>query len=128
MAVKLLLVDDEEDLLTLLRFVLEQMGYQVATAANGKIALDILDKAGATAPETLPSVIISDVMMPEMDGFSLVNALAERDYTKHVPVIIMTAKGKTRDLFQASAEVAAFVEKPFEPKTLREIIESLLKK
>lgn len=128
MAVKLLLVDDEEDLLTLLRFVLEQMGYQVAIAANGRVALEVLDKAGETAPETLPDVIISDVMMPEMDGFSLVNALAERDYTKHIPVVIMTAKGKTRDLFQASAEVAAFVEKPFEPKNLKEIIENLLKK
>jgi len=128
MAVKLLLVDDEEDLVTLLRFVMEQVGFQVATAGNGKVALEVLDKAAETAPETLPDVIITDVMMPEMDGFSLVNALTERDHTRHIPVIIMTAKGKTRDLFQASAEVAGFIEKPFEPKKLKELVDSVLKK
>ena len=128
MAVKLLLVDDEEDLITLLRFVLEQMGYQVSSAPHGKAALAFLDKAAQEAPDTLPDVIISDVMMPEMDGFSMVNALAERDHAKHIPVIIMTAKGKTRDLFQTSAEVAAFIEKPFEPKKLKELVDNLLKK
>lgn len=128
MAVKLLLVDDEEDLATLLRFVMEQVGFKVSTAQHGKAALELLDKAAETAPDTLPDIIVSDVMMPEMDGFSLVNALSERDHTRHIPVIIMTAKGKTRDLFQASAEVAGFIEKPFEPKKLKELVETVLKK
>ncbi|HOX22297.1 MAG TPA: response regulator [Elusimicrobiales bacterium] len=128
MPVKLLLVDDEEDLITLLRFVLEQLGFKVSTAPHGKAALELLDTTSQTAPDLLPDVIITDVMMPEMDGFSFVNALSERDYTMHIPVIIMTAKGKTRDLFQADAKVAAFIEKPFEPKKLKELVDNLLKK
>jgi len=117
---KLLIVEDELDLATLLRFIFEKFGYSVSEAHNGQEALDLL----AAAPEP-PDVIITDVMMPVMDGYTMVTQLQENAATRKIPVIIITAKGQVRELFQL-ANVAGFVEKPFEPKYLKEIVDKLI--
>jgi len=68
------------------------------------------------------------VMMPIMDGFTVSARLAEDDRTKNIPLIILTAKGEMRELFEAAANVITYVEKPFDPKDLRGRISELLAK
>jgi len=106
----------------LLKFLLEKDGYQVATAYNGREALD----AAKSAP---PDLILLDVMMPEMDGYTVQTQLLDNPKTRAIPIIILTAKGQLRDVFALSANVRAYIEKPFDPKTLRlKIQESLAPK
>ncbi|SAK61355.1 response regulator [Caballeronia ptereochthonis] len=81
---KILVVDDEFDILTTWRLVLEMEGYEVATASNGRAALD-------SARSDPPALVITDWMMPHMDGVALIHALAASDGLGHVPVILMSA-------------------------------------
>lgn len=118
---KILVVDDEKDVVELLKFLLEKDGYNVATAFNGREALEA---AGQVAPD----LILLDVMMPEMDGYTVQTRLLDNPATRSIPIIILTAKGQLRDVFAMSANVKAYIEKPFDPKTLRQKITESLKK
>lgn len=116
-----MIVDDETDVVTLLRFLLEKDGHVITSASNGEEALEKLK----AAPE-LPDLIVMDVMMPVMDGYTLSSRLAAEERTRSLPVIVLTAKGETRDLFHYAPNVAAYIDKPFDPKDLRELITSML--
>ncbi len=121
-----MVVDDEPDNIALLRFMLETQGYAVSEACNGLEALQALGVEPA-ASATLPDLIILDIMMPVMDGYALNMRLQTDDRTKRIPILVLTAKGqKMRDLFEMAPNVAAYVQKPFDPKTLRELIASIL--
>lgn len=118
---KILVTDDEKDVVELLKFLLEKDGHQVITAYNGKDALSL-------AKENMPDLLLLDVMMPEMDGYTVQTKLLDDPKTRDIPIIILTAKGQLRDVFSMSANVKAYIEKPFDPKTLRQkIAESLPK-
>ncbi len=117
---RILVVDDEKDVVELLKFLLEKDGYQVTTAFNGKEGL-----AAATAQK--PDLVLLDVMMPEMDGYTVQTQLLDNPATRAIPIIILTAKGQLRDVFAMSANVKAYIEKPFDPKTLRAKIQESLK-
>ncbi|MBI3291234.1 MAG: response regulator, partial [Elusimicrobia bacterium] len=69
-----------------------------------------------------------DIMMPEMDGYSVTAKLAEQESTRKIPVMVLTAKGQMRDLFAMSGNVTLYMEKPFDPKDLREKVRDLLQK
>jgi len=74
-----------------------------------------------------PDLIILDVMMPIMDGYTLNGLLQREDMTRSIPILVLTAKGqKMRDLFEMAPNVAAYVQKPFDPKMLRELIIGIL--
>ncbi|MGH7298913.1 MAG: response regulator [Candidatus Rokuibacteriota bacterium] len=81
---KVLVVDDEPDIVHYLEHVLRRLGYETATAVNGAEALE---KAAADPPD----LVLLDVMMPVMDGFAVCRALREREATRLVPVVVMTA-------------------------------------
>ncbi|OVE76142.1 hypothetical protein BVX98_06540 [bacterium F11] len=116
---KILVVDDEKDVVELLKFLLEKDGYVVTTASNGREALDMVQKES-------PDLILLDVMMPEMDGYTVQTQLLENPQTKDIPVIILTAKGQLKDVFAMSANVQAYIEKPFDPKSLRSKIQEAI--
>jgi len=118
---RVLVVDDERDVVELVKFLLERDGHKVIEAFNGREALE---KAYAE----LPDLIILDIMMPEMDGYTVNARLTETESTKHIPVIILTAKGQMRDVFEMASNVAFYMEKPFDPKHLREKILEVLSK
>ena len=124
----IMVVDDEPEIVTLLRFVLEKEGYQVLEAGNGQEALDRLGMtAGTPAAGPLPDLIILDIMMPVMDGYTLNMRLQASDKTRRIPILVLTAKGqKMRDLFEMAPNVAAYVQKPFDPKMLRELIAGII--
>ena len=123
----ILVVDDEPDIGTLLRFVLEQDGHEVSEAGNGQIALERLGLEPAQPELALPDLIVLDIMMPVMDGYQLNMRLQAEARAKDIPILVLTAKGqKMRDLFEMAPNVAAYVQKPFDPKMLRELISGIL--
>jgi CheY-like chemotaxis protein len=93
---KILVVDDEFDILTTWRLVLEMEGYEVATAANGRAALDA---ARANAPD----LVITDWMMPHMDGVALIRELGAHATLGAIPVILMSAAANAPQLDHPAA-------------------------
>lgn len=121
---KVMIVDDEKDVVTLVRFLMEKDGYEVTDACNGADALDKLGIDPPKADVVLPDVIILDIMMPVMDGYTMQTKLQENEKAKKIPLIVLTAKGQMRDVFQHAS--TAFVEKPFDPKSLRDLVKKTL--
>ena len=123
----IMVVDDEPDIVTLLRFALEQDGHEVTEAGNGQIALDRLGLEPVRPELVLPDLIVLDIMMPIMDGYTLNMRLQKSETTKGIPILVLTAKGqKMRDMFEMAPNVAAYVQKPFDPKMLRELIAGII--
>jgi len=116
----ILVVDDELELLTMIKAIFERAGYtQITTASSAKEALKTLSKK-------MPDIIILDVMMPEMDGFEL---LQEIRAVSIVPVLMLTAKGEAEDRY-AGFELGAddYLIKPFLPKELLLRVAAILKR
>lgn len=123
----ILVVDDEPEIVTLLKFILEKDGHRILEAGNGLVALERLGVEPPVPDAPKPDLIILDIMMPVMDGYTLNNRLQKEPKTKSIPILVLTAKGqKMRDLFEMAPNVAAYVQKPFDPKMLRELIGSIL--
>ncbi|MFA6029602.1 MAG: response regulator [Elusimicrobiota bacterium] len=123
----ILVVDDEPEIVTLLRFVLEKDGHVILEAGNGLVALERLGVEPPTQAAPRPDLIILDIMMPVMDGYTLNSRLQREEKTRAIPILVLTAKGqKMRDLFEMAPNVAAYVQKPFDPKMLRELIGGIL--
>jgi CheY-like chemotaxis protein len=90
-------------------------------------ALDRLGLQPENPDRVLPDLIVLDIMMPVMDGYQLNMRLQTEPRAKDIPILVLTAKGqKMRDLFEMAPNVAAYVQKPFDPKTLRELIIGIL--
>ena len=122
-----MIVDDEAEIVTLLRFVLEKEGHVITSAGDGQAALEVLGIEPAKPGTELPELIILDIMMPVMDGYTLNMRLQANDRARDIPILVLTAKGhKMRDLFEMAPNVAAYVQKPFEPKMLRELIRGII--
>ncbi len=118
---KLLVVDDEPSLQTLIFDTLEA-DYRVISAFNGREGID-------KAAKTRPDLILMDVMMPDMGGYEAVRSLRNNPLTKDIPVIVMTAQNfddSTIKWIKEEPNVASFLAKPFRPKTLRELIHTVL--
>src|SRR3989338_1469824 len=107
-----LLVDDDADLTKVLKFRIESEGYEFMSVEDGKELLDILKIKR-------PDVILLDIMLPNMDGYSALREMRKDEAYADIPVIILSAKEKKKlgDLF-ALEKVAFFVEKPFDAKEL----------
>ncbi len=125
----ILVVDDEHDVVTLIKFLLENEGHRVSSANDGAEALKFLgiEPESEPAPEDRPNMIILDVMMPVVDGHAVARKLAAHDRLRAVPLIVLSAKGQVKALFEASGNVAAYMEKPFDPKKLKELVAGILK-
>ena len=118
---KLLLIDDDPNLILLVQDYLEFQGYQVAIADNGKEALEQLE-------EEIPDLIICDIMMPEMDGYELVEKIREDRRISWIPVIFLSAKGQATDRVKGlNTGADVYLIKPFEPEELVAQVESSLR-
>ena len=122
-----MVVDDEPEMTALLRFILEKDGHAVTEAPDGAAALDRLGVEPSNPSVKLPDLIILDVRMPVVDGYT-VNLKLQRDSrTRAIPILVLTAKKqKLRELFELAPNVAAYVQKPFDPKALRALVAGVL--
>jgi twitching motility two-component system response regulator PilH len=112
----ILLIDDEPDLVVLAQMQLEAAGYIVETAPDGEEGLE-------KARRIKPDCIISDIVMPRVNGYQMCRALKEDVSTSDIPIILLTSKGEESDKFWGS-EVGcdSYLVKPFEPQQLLETI------
>jgi DNA-binding NarL/FixJ family response regulator len=118
---RLLLIDDDPNLILLVKDYLEFRGYEVITADNGREALEVLDG-------DIPDMIICDVMMPEMDGYTLVQRVRADPRTSWIPVLFLSAKGQSQDRVKGlNTGADVYMVKPFEPEELVAQVESSLK-
>lgn len=120
--IKILLVDDEPDVLDFLSYNLKKEGYEVFTASDGKSAIQ-------TAKKVLPNLIILDVMMPEMDGIEACKELRSSPETKNALIVFLTAR--TEDYSQiAGLDAGAddYISKPLKPRVLVSRIHALLRR
>lgn len=116
---KVLVVDDDANIVKLIKLYLEKGGYSVCTAYNGVEALEVWKKEN-------PSIVILDIMMPELDGNGVCREIRK---TSDIPIIMLTAKGETFDKV-LSLELGAddYLVKPFEPKELIARIKAILRR
>ena len=111
---KVMIVEDEKDVVYLIKVILQRMKYEVYEAHNGIEALDLL----TGKEKVMPDAIILDVMMPDMDGYTLQGKLERMPGLSKVPLIIVSGKGQMKDMFGMATNVFAFLEKPFDPVKL----------
>jgi len=120
MAKKILVVDDDVDILDALRFLLEDRGYEVKTTEKGEYAENLRDTNGG-----LPHLIILDVLLSGKDGRTICKKLKSKVETKHIPIIMISAHpGAEKSVKECGAD--AFVPKPFDIKYLMNKIETNL--
>lgn len=116
---KILVVDDDRSIVEILQFLLKKEGHSISIARDGKAALDM-------AHQDRPDLIVLDVMMPEMDGFTVSGLLFKDPGLRSVPILILTARGNAREIFDLVPNVSLYMEKPFEPETLLQNVRKLL--
>jgi len=118
----LLLVEDEESILELLDYNLSKEGYNVAQVTTGEQALE-------SARSDPPDLILLDLMLPGLDGFDVCRLLKSEPTTKHIPIVMLTAKGEEADIV-TGLELGAddYITKPFSPKVLIARIRAVLRR
>ena len=119
---KILVIDDEEDILELLRFNLTKEGYQVCSASTGEEAL-------ALARTERPDLILLDLMLPGIDGLEVARRLKADPLTRSMPIVMLTAKGEESDIV-TGLELGAkdYITKPFSRKVLVARLRAVLRR
>jgi DNA-binding response OmpR family regulator len=114
-------IEDEPEMVDLVKLILSRKNYEVIGANGGREGLDVVRKE-------MPDVILLDLMMPDMDGWEVYQQLKANESTRHVPVIVVTAKAQSIDkvLGLHIAKVEDYISKPFSPKELVDSIEKVL--
>ncbi len=116
----IMVVDDTEEIVTLLKLILETEGYLVQSAYRGKEVFKLLE-------EQKPDLIILDVMMPQMDGLEVLTRLKENPDTASIPVILLTALVQQENIIEGYKTGADYyISKPFSPTQLLEGINLML--
>ena len=118
MAQTILVADDEPSILLSLQFLLQKAGYQVRTARDGEEALKAVEAAA-------PDLILLDAMMPKRDGYDVCQSLRADPAYRHIPIIMLTAKGRDIERQKGLAlDATDYVTKPF---STRELVETVRK-
>jgi putative two-component system response regulator len=117
---RILAVDDDDKILRVIEALLIPHGYEVITARNGQEAITSMSIAK-------PNLVLMDIFMPEMDGYSALGKIKENDATKEVPVVMVTAVGQELNKQLAeSLGAAGYITKPFKSAELLEAISHIL--
>jgi two-component system, OmpR family, alkaline phosphatase synthesis response regulator PhoP len=119
MAKKILVVDDEPDVLKILSLRLEKTGYEVIRGKDGREALDL-------ARQIIPDLIMLDVYMPDMNGDDVARVLKKDKDLKHIPIILISATATALDQKAKECGADGHVTKPFEPEELMGTVKKLL--
>lgn len=118
----ILIVDDEEDILELVRYNLSKEGYQITCVSSGEDGLKVARSAA-------PDLVVLDLMLPGVDGLDVCKSLKGDSKTKHIPVIMLSAKGEEADIV-TGLELGAddYLVKPFSPRVLSARVKSVLRR
>jgi CheY-like chemotaxis protein len=116
---KILVVDDDPDIRLFLGFSLKKAGYEVLQAANGAKALEVLR-------EHAPDLIITDAMMPVLDGYGLIQAVKSETSSREIPILMLTGKD-SEQVTEGNARPEAYMRKPFATPDILAVIQKLLK-
>ena len=118
---KILIIDDEEDIQKLLKIRLQQENFNVAVAEDGDVGIKM-------AEQELPDMILLDIMMPRMDGYTCLKEIRKLPKTRDIPVLMLSGKEeeKVKDLF-AFQKISVYIEKPFELDNLVSKVKDILK-
>jgi DNA-binding response OmpR family regulator len=119
---RVLIVDDDPDIQRLVSYNLSQAGFQVLSASTGRTALDSVQKQP-------PDLIILDIMMPDVDGMEVCRTLRQRENSRRIPIIMLTARGEEVDRvvgFELGAD--DYVSKPFSPRELVLRVKSIFRR
>lgn len=119
---KILIADDEPNILLSLEFLMRKAGYEVFIARNGTEAMDILEK-------NIPSLVVLDIMMPDIDGYQICRHIRTTEYLKNIKVVFISAKTKDIDIAKGLSYGADdYITKPFSTRVLMNKITELLNK
>ncbi|MGM9994489.1 MAG: response regulator transcription factor [Candidatus Avigastranaerophilus sp.] len=117
---KILIVDDETDILEILKFVLEAQGYECITATDGEMGLSL-------AREINPDLIILDVMMPKINGYKISRLLKYDNKYKDIPILMITARSQEEDkIIGEETGADEYITKPFQVDYVVEKVKSYL--
>lgn len=116
-------IEDEQEMIDLVKLILARKHIEVSGAAGGKEGIEIIQR-------TLPDLVLLDLMMPEMDGWEVYHQLKANEATRHIPVIVVTAKAQKIDrvLGLHIAKVDDYIAKPFSPNELLDSIQKVFEK
>src|SRR5277367_1367250 len=117
MSKKVLIVDDEPEMLNLIKYTLEKASYEVFTCDNGRHAWDEIVRIK-------PDLLVLDVMLPGIDGYSLQLKISQDPQTKDMPIIVVTALEPSKTLFQKFPQVVGFMTKPFKTDDLLQTVQT----
>ena len=118
---RLVYVEDEREMIDLVRLILGRRGFEVIGANGGRDGLD-------TIRRELPDLVLLDLMMPDMDGWDVYQQMKADEATRDIPVVVVTAKAQSIDkvLGLHIAKVDDYISKPFSPQELTESVEKVL--
>ena len=119
---QLLIIEDEEDIIELVGYNLAREGYKIASRMSGEDGV-------AAARTLLPELIILDLMLPGIDGLEVCRALKQDERTRHIPIVMLTARGEEPDIVRG-LELGAddYITKPFSPKVLVARVRAVLRR
>lgn len=118
----ILVAEDERDIRELVMFTLQFAGHKVTQAQNGEMAVEL-------AQQVIPDLILTDVRMPKMTGYEVCRALKEIESVKHIPVVILSAKGQDDEIETGKAAGAIdYILKPFDMAELQQRVNEILSK
>ena len=118
---KILIVDDDPEISSLVQYSLESAGHEIEICENGR---EVMDKLDAFRPD----LMILDVMLPGIDGFSLASEITEDEKFSSMPIIVLSALEPSRTMFQRFSQVSAFLTKPFNTDDFLESVKTALTK
>ncbi|HIH44061.1 MAG TPA: response regulator transcription factor [Candidatus Methanoperedenaceae archaeon] len=119
--IKVLVADDDRNVLNIIRYSLEPEQFEILEAANGKEVLGVLFSE-------LPDILILDIMMPELDGYRVCEEIKKHESTRNLPVLVLSAKANVEDKLKAmDLGVDDYMVKPFDPRELKARIKLRLK-
>jgi two-component system, OmpR family, response regulator VicR len=117
----ILCIEDEQEMIDLIRLILSRRGFDVRGANSGEEGLEIIQKEH-------PALVLLDLMMPDMDGWEVYQQMKADEATKNIPVIVVTAKAQSIDkvLGLHIAKVDDYIAKPFSPQELLNSVDNVL--
>jgi DNA-binding response OmpR family regulator len=118
---RLAYIEDEAEMIDLVRLILSRRGYTVLGANGGRAGLELVRKE-------LPDLVLLDLMMPDMDGWDVYHQIRSEELTREIPVIVITAKAQNIDkvLGLRIAKVEDYISKPFSPQELLDRVDQVL--